>query len=105
MPKKKMTRIKLSKSGEFYAYKGGQYVRQELNNDRGCVDYRIKEVKPKTKILICITNKKGKRGGSTKAVSLLRRVDRDLRTISDKKVKNAIKKFRKMKDKKIKKVR
>lgn len=95
--KRKMTRIRLDKSGLFYAYKGGEYVRQQLNNDNGCVDYRVKKIKDKTKILICITNKKGKRGGNTKAVSLLRHKDRDLRTISDKKVKKMIKKFRKMK--------
>jgi hypothetical protein len=66
-------KIKLSKDGKFYGYlKTGKYVREELSSKRGCKSYRIKQVKSGVKILICITDKQGKRGGHTKAVAILR---------------------------------
>jgi hypothetical protein len=62
--------------GEYqYAYpKTGKTVRELLNDKRGCKDgeYRIKQVKKGVKILLCITEKQGKRGGHTKALSIIR---------------------------------
>lgn len=57
-----------------YRYKTGRYIRDELNSDRGCKEYRTIPVEGKAgrKLLICVTGKKGKRGGTTKAVALLR---------------------------------
>ena len=78
--KRRLKKIKLDKSGEFYGYlTTGRYVRQKLNTKRGCIDYRIKEIKPGVKLLICIKKKKGKMGGRTKALAILRDVDVDLR--------------------------
>jgi len=63
------------KKGDIYMYKTGKYVREKLNDKKGCVDYRIKELnKPGRKLLICITEKEGKRGGHTKAIALLRSI-------------------------------
>jgi len=72
------------KKGTIYRYKTGKYVREKLGSKRGCKDYRIIDVpnKPGRKVLICITNKKGPRGGRTKAISLLR----SLRTEKGKKL-------------------
>jgi len=68
-----MARIK---KGEVYRYKTGKYVREEINDMRGCKDYRyVKINKPGRKLLVCITNKKGPRGGRTKAIALLRSLD------------------------------
>lgn len=96
-----MKKIKLSK--DFYAHKHGEYVREKLASDKGCTDqYRIVEIKPGRKLLVCITNKEGKRRGKTKAVSLLRSKDIDLREYKskkDKRIKNAILHFRKLKEK------
>ncbi len=57
-----------------YKYKTGKYVREKLGSKRGCVAYRVVDVphKPGRKVLVCITKKKGPRGGHTKAVALLR---------------------------------
>lgn len=61
------------KKGTIYRYKTGKYVREKLGSDKGCKDYRIIELeKPGRKLLICITGKKGPRGGRTKAIALLR---------------------------------
>lgn len=62
------------KKGTIYKYETGKYVREKLGSKRGCKDYRIIPVpgKPGRKVLICITGKKGPRGGRTKAVTLLR---------------------------------
>lgn len=62
------------KKGSIYKYEHGKYVREKLADRRGCTDYRIIPVKerPGRKLLICITEKKGPRGGRTKAVALLR---------------------------------
>jgi len=70
-------KIKLTKDGKFYGYlKLGRYVREELSSKRGCSDrFRIKEIKPGVKVLICIRNKPGKRGGKTKAIAILRDIN------------------------------
>ena len=98
---RKPVKIKLDKSGKFYGYlKTGKYVREELNDKRRCSgEYRIKEVKPGVKILLCITKKEGKRGGKTKALAILRDVNRDLRHYMKKEpnVYKALKKARKIK--------
>ena len=62
------------KKGAIYKYKTGKYVREKLGSKRGCVAYRVVPVpnKPGRKVLVCITKKKGPRGGRTKAISLLR---------------------------------
>jgi len=68
-----MARIK---KGEIYRYKTGKYVREKLGDKSGCTGYRVVPVpnKPGRKVLVCITKKKGPRGGRTKAISLLRSV-------------------------------
>ena len=62
------------KKGTIYRYKTGKYVREKLGSKRGCIAYRVIPVpgKPGRKVLVCITRKKGPRGGRTKAISLLR---------------------------------
>ncbi|RLG09318.1 hypothetical protein DRN73_10090, partial [Candidatus Pacearchaeota archaeon] len=62
------------KKGAIYKYKTGKYVREKLGSKRGCIAYRVIPVphKPGRKVLVCITKKKGPRGGRTKAISLLR---------------------------------
>ena len=102
MAKKKKRKLKKIKfDDEFYGYlKTGGYLRQELGTKYGCVEYRIKEIKPGVKILICIKKKKGKRGGRTKALALLRHYKVDLRRYRKKgktKIYRFLKKVRKMK--------
>lgn len=65
------------KKGTIYKYETGKYVREKLGSPRGCKGYRIVDVpnKPGRKVLVCITNKKGERGGRTKAVALLRSIN------------------------------
>ena len=76
--KRKPKRVILVKGGYYgeyiYGYpKTGKTIREKLNDRRGCTgEYRIKEVKKGVKILLCITKKKGKRGGHTKALAILR---------------------------------
>ncbi len=73
-----------------YIYiKGGRYVRQELEGDRGCKEYRHVSPKEGRLVLICKTD-----SGKWKAVSILRRVDVDLRTVKDKDEVDDIKKAR-----------
>ena len=63
------------KKGAIYRYKTGKYVREKLASKHGCTNkYRLVDVpgKPGRKVLVCITKKKGERGGRTKAVALLR---------------------------------
>ena len=62
------------KRGTIYRYKTGRYVREKLGSKKGCIAYRVVPVsgKPGRKVLICITRKRGPRGGRTKAISLLR---------------------------------
>lgn len=61
---------------EYYMYKTGRYLRETLNkiDESNCVGYRVIPVKNKVgrKILLCIRKDKGKRGGKTIAISLLR---------------------------------
>jgi len=61
---------------KYYRYKTGRYLRETLNEVDGsnCVGYRVIPVKNKTgrKLLLCIRKDKGKRGGKTIAVALLR---------------------------------
>jgi hypothetical protein len=67
-----------SQKGCFYKYKEGEYVREVLNtNDKDCKEYRYVKVphKPGRLVLVCVTDKKGPRGGKTKALALLRRDD------------------------------
>jgi hypothetical protein len=71
-----------SKEGCFYKYKEGEYVREVLNpDDSDCKKYRYVPVKhkPGRLLLVCVTDKKGPRGGRTKALALLRRDDIVLR--------------------------
>jgi len=88
------------KKGDVYYYPHGEYVRELLidpeEEEKYCKDgeYRIKNIKPGRKLLLCITKEKGPRGGRTKAVALLRHVDVDLREVP-KKVRKVIKKHRK----------
>jgi hypothetical protein len=76
--KKHFKRIKLVEGGYYgdyqYGYvKTGHTIREKLNDKRGCSgEYRVKEVKKGVKVLLCITKKKGKRGGQTKALAILR---------------------------------
>jgi hypothetical protein len=77
--KKEFKRVKLVEGGYYgdyiYAYpKTGKTTREKLNDKRGCKDgeYRVKQVKKGVKILLCITEKQGKRGGHTKALSIIR---------------------------------
>jgi len=103
MKKRKFKKIKLYKSGDFYFYKGGQYLREKLDDDKGCNEYRVKNIKPGRKLLVCIKNKKGPRGGQTKAVALLRSLNIPLNEYKTKdklRVKKALKKFKKIKLKK-----
>lgn len=64
------------KKGSIYKYETGKYVREKLGSTSGCKGYRVVDVpnKPGRKVLICITNKKGERGGRTKAIALLRSI-------------------------------
>ena len=105
--KRHLKKIKLDKEGKFYGYlKTGKYVREELATRHGCSDkYRVKEVKPGVKILLCIREGKGKRGGRTKALAILRDVNRDLRHYVRREpdVYRALKKARKIKIKLTKK--
>ncbi len=88
-------KIRLGKG--FYAYTGGEYVRQKLATKHGCKDFRyIRLRKPGRLLLLCIRDKPGLRGGRTKAIALLRDKDIDLRTLGkDRAVRKAIKRFRK----------
>ena len=76
--RKRKSRIigRKKKVGDIYMHATGRYVREKLGSDRGCVDYRVVPVPKKKgrKVLVCITRKKGPRGGRTKAVALLRDV-------------------------------
>jgi len=75
--------------GDFYRYSEGRYVRQKLGSKRGCRGYRLKEVKPGRKVLLCLTER-----GKTRAVSLLRDKGVDLRTVKDKRARRVIKRVR-----------
>lgn len=106
MARKKIHRnlfkIKLDKSGEFYGYlRTGNYVRQEMADRRGCTNkYRYQTLKNGDRLLFCITKKKGKRGGRTKLLAILRPVNKDLRKYKSKpEVKKALKKARQIKKK------
>jgi hypothetical protein len=57
---------------QYYRYETGKYLREKLGNRRGCTAYRIKPIKPGRKLLLCIKDSAGPRGGRTKAVALLR---------------------------------
>jgi len=97
---KKLEKIK-KKFGkeEFYFYKGGRYLRQKLATRHGCSgEYRIIPVKgkPSRKLLICITKKKGPRGGKTKVLALLRDIKRTKKT-HDPKANKALKWMKKKK--------
>ncbi len=54
----------------YYRYKTGRYLREKLATKHGCTnEYRVVPVPKKEgrKVLVCITKKKGPRGGRTKA--------------------------------------
>jgi len=81
--KKHFKKVILEKEGYYgdyiYAYpKTGHTIREKLNDKRGCKkgEYRIKEIKKGVKLLLCITKKKGKRGGHTKALAIIRDISR-----------------------------
>jgi len=101
MARRRLRKIWLDKEAELYGYlRTGKYVRQELGTKHGCVEYRMKEVKPGVKILLCIKKKKGPRGGRTKAIALLRSLNVDLRRYRKKgkeRIYKALKKARKIK--------
>jgi len=104
--KRKKRFVKIKVLDDFYFYKGGEYLRQKLDDKRGCKTYRIKYIKPGRRLLVCITDKRGPRGGTTKAVALLRDKDVDLREYRKKEkriVAEALKKMRKLKEKLLKK--
>ena len=92
-----MARKKIKLGGKFYMYPTGRYVREKLASRRGCKDYRYVPVKgkPSRKVLICIRDKKGPRGGRTKAVALLRDVKR-VRKPKEKAARRALKKAKKI---------
>lgn len=60
------------KKGTIYKYKTGKYVREKLGSTKGCKSYRVVPIKEGRKVLICVTSKRGPRGGKTKAIALLR---------------------------------
>ena len=60
----------------YYRYKTGRYLREKLATKHGCTnEYRVVPVPKKEgrKVLVCITKKKGPRGGRTKAKRLLKK--------------------------------
>jgi len=88
--KKKRPGTKIWLDDDSYIYlKSGEYVRQKLASRRGCETYRMISPKSGRYILIC-----RKKDGKWKAVSILRYVGIDLRTLKDKKEAEAIKKAR-----------
>jgi len=93
------------KKGNVYYYPHGEYVRELLidpeEEEKYCKDgeYRIKNIKPGRKLLLCIQKGEGPRGGRTKAVALLRHKDIDLREVENKKVRTYAKKLREMEKK------
>ena len=91
-----MARKKVKLGKDFYMYPGGRYVREKLAPRRGCRSYRVKEVKPGRKVLLCVRSKKGPRGGRTKAVAMLRSLNTKPK---DKQARKAITKAKKMKKK------
>lgn len=94
---KRRKRKKVKLGGDFYMYPTGRYVREKLGSDKGCKDYRTVPVKgkPSRKVLVCIRKKKGPRGGKTKAVSLLRDINK-VKKPKDKQARRAIKKAKKV---------
>lgn len=71
---------KLWLDDDSYIYlKSGEYVRQKLANRRGCELYRTITPKPDRRVLICRTKE-----GRWKAISILRYIGTDLRTVKDK---------------------
>jgi len=72
--RKKKVLGRKKKVGDVYMHPTGRYVRQKLGSDRGCKKYRTVPVKgkPGRKVLVCVTGKKGPKGGRTKAVALMR---------------------------------
>jgi len=94
-----MAKKYVDRKHKLYVYTGGKYLRQELSSARGCKAYRVKTIDPQTKLLVCVTSKKGKRGGKTKAVAILRSPNKDLRRYNKrgrKYLKRALKKARKL---------
>lgn len=102
--KRKRKKIKLG--GDFYMYPEGRYVREKLSSDNGCKKYRVVPVKkkPGRKVLVCVTGKKGPRGGKTKGVSLLRDVGKVKRP-KEKQARQAIKKAQRILKQRKKKTR
>jgi len=90
--KKKRSGTKIWLDDDSYIYlKSGEYVRQKLASRKGCETYRMISPKSGRYILIC-RNKDGK----WKAVSILRYVGIDLRTLKDKDEADDIKKAREL---------
>jgi hypothetical protein len=68
-----MTKVWLDKAKRLYYYKGGEYLREKLAEKPSDVQgYRVKEVKPGVKVLLAIRRRRGRRGGRTVAVAVLR---------------------------------
>lgn len=77
MQEKKVITLRIKNTeSRYYKYKTGRYLREKLNDvdKSNCVGYRVIPVKNKTgrKLLLCIRKDKGKRGGKTIAIALLR---------------------------------
>jgi len=90
--KKKRSGTKIWLDDDSYIYlKSGEYVRQKLASRKGCETYRM--ISPKTGRYILICRKKD---GKWKAVSILRYVGIDLRTLKDKDEAEDIKKAREL---------
>jgi hypothetical protein len=90
--KKKRSGTKIWLDDDSYIYlKSGEYVRQKLASRKGCETYRMISPKSGRYILIC-----RKKDGKWKAVSILRYVGIDLRTLKDKDEADDIKKAREL---------
>ena len=69
----KMKKVWLDKARGLYRYEGGKYLREKLaEKPADTQGYRVKEVKPGVKVLLAIRRRRGRRGGRTVAVALLR---------------------------------
>lgn len=82
------TKIWLDDDSYLYL-RSGEYVRQKLASRRGCETYRMVTPKTGRRILICRT-----KDGRWKAISILRYVGLDLRTLKDKEEADDIRKAR-----------
>ena len=103
MAKRNLFRIKVDSSGRFYGYlRTGKYLREKIATRHGCTGkYRYKKLKNGDRLLFCVTRKKGKKGGKTKLLAILRPINKNLNHYRKRKpaVYKALKKARKIKKK------